>query len=167
MLLDVLVGADEEEFCALNEVVIKTYGTRPITLDVSVDGKFVDSYHSDGLIISSPAGSTAYSLSAGGPVLAPDVDALVINPICAHSLHSRPLVVSASSTVKVTVTSTSARGMVANVIIDGNNRYSMQMDESVIVTKSAKKAEFISVDGDSFYTKLLQKMNRWGTTLRQ
>ena len=161
MLLDVNINGDTK--CnALNEVVIKTAGTRPITLDVSVDGMFVDSFHSDGLIVSSPAGSTAYSLSAGGPVLAPEVDATVIIPICAHSLHSRPLVVSASSQIVVKLSGDHG----ATVSVDGANNGNLQKGGVVNVTKSHNVAVFLSDNKDNFYAKLLTKMNRWGTTLR-
>lgn len=145
---------------ALNEVVIKTAGTRPITLDLTVDGKFVDSYHSDGLIVASPTGSTAYSLSAGGPVLAPDVDALLIIPICAHSLHSRPLVINASSDVVIRLNGEHG----AYVSVDGGSNGVIGSNGTVRVSKSVKRVKFISADGDNFYSKLLKKMNRWGTT---
>lgn len=159
MLLDVDInGSAASE--ALNEVVIKTAGTRPITVDVSVDGKFADSFHSDGVIVSSPAGSTAYSLSAGGPVLAPGVDATVIIPICAHSLHSRPLVVNASAKISVKLSG----NLAASVSVDGADSGNLQVGESVTVTKSEKSVLFLTDGNENFYAKLLKKMNRWGTT---
>lgn len=161
MMLDVDINGDAR-LRALNEVVIKTAGTRPIKLDVSVNGMFVDSFHSDGLIVSSPAGSTAYSLSAGGPVLAPGVDATVIIPICAHSLHSRPLVVSASSQIVVKLSEDHG----ATVSVDGVNKGSLEKNGVVSVTKSQNKVVFLSDGKSNFYAKLLSKMNRWGTTLR-
>lgn len=148
---------------ALNEVVIRTAGTRPITLDVSIDGRFADTIHSDGLIVSSPAGSTAYSLSAGGPVLAPEVEAILIIPICAHSLHSRPLVVSASSQIAVGLSGE----LDATVSVDGVGVGNLQMGGVVSVTKSHNSAVFLSDGDDNFYKKLLAKMNSWGTTLRK
>jgi len=147
---------------ALNEVVIKSGGARPIFLDVSVDGRYVDSYHSDGLIISSPIGSTAYSLSAGGPIVAPNVDAFVINPICAHSLHSRPMVVGADSEIAVRL----GGDVSASLIVDGRNCLPFGAGDCVKITRSSHAAKFIALDGGNFYNKLLKKMNRWGTTLR-
>lgn len=157
MLLCVKAG----DFCerALNEVVVKSLTSRPIYVDVYVDGVFVDSYHSDGAIVSSPTGSTAYSLSAGGPILAPDVEAFVINPICAHSLHSRPLVVSAGSKVELRLKSDCA-----GVCVDGKSSFALQNGDVVCVSKSQKSAKFIRTRDEDFYKKLLQKMNRWGTT---
>ena len=162
MLLDVDINGKASSE-ALNEVVIKTAGTRPITVDVSVDGKFADSFHSDGVIVTSPAGSTAYSLSAGGPVLAPGVDATVIIPICAHSLHSRPLVVNASSEISVKLSG----NLAATVSVDGADSGSLQVGESVNVTKSENSVTFLTDGSENFYAKLLKKMNRWGTTQLQ
>ncbi|MCM1305767.1 MAG: NAD(+)/NADH kinase [Bacteroides sp.] len=161
MLLDVGING-EAQFNALNEVVIKTAGNRPITLDVSVDGKFADTFHSDGLIVASPTGSTAYSLSAGGPVLAPNVEAILIIPICAHSLHSRPLVVSSKSEIEVRLSGE----LCATVSIDGANNGGLKKGGVVNVSRSQKKAAFLSCKEDNFYSKLLTKMNRWGTTFK-
>ncbi|MDE5602192.1 MAG: NAD(+)/NADH kinase, partial [Clostridia bacterium] len=107
---------------ALNEVVVKSVSSRPICIDLYVNESYVDSYHSDGIIVSTPTGSTAYSFSAGGPVLTPDVEAIIINPVCPHSLHSRPLVVSASAEIMLCMNSTGVdgydRGAEASVSID-------------------------------------------------
>ncbi|MEG2541486.1 MAG: NAD(+)/NADH kinase [Clostridia bacterium] len=172
------------EHFALNDVVVKSNTTRPAVLKLYVDGKFVDTYHSDGLIVSTPTGSTAYSLSAGGPVLAPDVEAVVINPVCSHSLHSRPLVINAKSCVEIKFDDNKQ----VDVVVDGNkveisnenrneNLGGSEIDmsrvkqngisneaSSVKITKSTKCALFGYVDDSNFYKKLLDKMNRWGTT---
>lgn len=147
---------------ALNEVVVRSATSRPIYVDMSIDGTFVDSYHSDGAIVSSPTGSTAYSLSAGGPVLAPDVDALVINPICPHSLHSRPLVINSDSEVTLSLHGNE----IASVFADGRLIANIESGDVVKIVKSAEKANFIIDKEDDFYKKLLQKMNRWGVTSR-
>ena len=142
---------------ALNDLTVKSTTARPITLSVSVDGQFVDKYHADGIIVSTPTGSTAYSLSAGGPVLAPDVDAMVINPICPHSLHSRTLVVSGNSTVEITVDDEGA-------VVFTDSESCANVTNTIKIKKSSKTARFIDVDKRDFYNKLLEKMNRWGTT---
>ncbi len=144
---------------SLNEVVIKSKNSHPIFLDLYVDEHYVDTYRSDGAIVSSSTGSTAYALSAGGPVLAPNVDAFVILPICAHSLHSRPLVVSSDSVIRFTL-----RGTDANICIDGAYERSINSGEDVFVSRADVKAKFVTVDDDGFYKKLFQKMNSWGTT---
>lgn len=145
---------------ALNETVIKSATARPVSIKLYIDDEYVDSYHSDGLIVSTPTGSTAYSLSAGGPVLAPELDAIIVNPVCPHSLHSRPLVVSSSSKIKLTVLDGEA-----NLVVDGDIVDTISAGKDVFVEKSAKNACFIVADGRNFYKKLLQKMNRWGTTV--
>lgn len=160
MLLDVNVNGEASK-TALNEVVIKTAGTRPITLDVIVDGAYVDTFHSDGIIVSSPAGSTAYSLSAGGPLIAPDVDAMLIIPICAHSLHSRPLVVNSSAKVEIELLS----NYDAMVSVDGASSGILKKGK-ISVTRSSNKVTFLTAGKVAFYAKLLKKMNRWGTTLK-
>ena len=156
------VDCDDLHDTALNEIVLKSATSRPVFIDVYVDGKFVDSYHSDGAIVSSPTGSTAYSLSAGGPVLAPDVDAIVIIPICAHSLHSRPLVVGANSKIVLSLHGSET----ASVFADGKFIFSAKDGDEIVVNKSENKAKFIIANNDDFYKKLLQKMNRWGVTSR-
>lgn len=160
MLLKTEIG--DTAVYALNDTVIKSISTRPIYTTLKIDGAYVDSYHGDGLIISSPTGSTAYSLSAGGPVVSPDVDAFVINPVCAHSLHSRPLVVGASARIEITLSS----GENAAAIIDGGKVISLEKETVVVITKADKTAAFISVNDKNFYGKLLEKMNRWGTTVK-
>ncbi len=145
---------------ALNEVVIKSSTTRPIFIDLYVDDNYVDSYHSDGAIISSPTGSTAYSLSAGGPILSPDVSAFVVNPICAHSLHSRPLVISSSSRVTLKLSGDEN----ASACIDGGAVFDLPRDSAITVQKASNGVRFITKGDDDFYKKLFQKMNRWGTT---
>lgn len=157
-LIDVSVDG-EKITSALNEAVIKSVGLKPITVSAYVDGNFADNYHADGLIVSTPTGSTAYSLSAGGPVLAPNVDALIINPICAHSLHSRPLVVSGDSVIDVAVNDKNAE-----ICIDGSKEYSLANAKSVRICKSKNTAKFLSGNSDNFYSKLLEKMNVWGIT---
>ncbi len=152
-----------KNFNALNDIVIKSLSTRPIYLDLYVDGNFVDSYHSDGLILSTPTGSTAYSLSAGGPVIAPDVNAIIINPVCPHSLHSRALVVSDKSKIEVI-----AKGDEnAELIVDGDLQIELKNNEKAEIFKAKNKCKFIiDASQKSFYKRLLEKMNRWGTTYR-
>lgn len=153
------VGIDGSSFSALNEAVIKGSSPRPIYIDVYIDNKAVDCYHGDGVIVSTPTGSTAYSLSAGGPVLAPDVEGIIINPICAHSLHSRPLVVSAGSHIELKL-----RGGAATLCIDGEGAINLKDECSVCIQKSQRSAKFVAVENDNFYKKLLEKMNVWGST---
>lgn len=159
MLICTAVG---DSLCrkALNEVVVKSESTRPVYVDFFVDGDYVDTYHSDGVIVSTPTGSTAYSLSAGGPVLAPDVDAFTVLPICPHSLHSRPLVVSADSSIRFAMKGKES----ANINVDGHFIRKVDSGDNIFVSRADIKAKFVTLGDDGFYKKLFQKMNRWGTT---
>lgn len=154
------VQAQDNAYLALNEAVLKSETSRPLYIDVYVDKKFVDCYHGDGVIVSTPTGSTAYSLSAGGPVVTPDVEALVINPICAHSLHSRPIVVSSNSSIELVLKG----DLSANLCIDGENVKVLGENGRVCISKSEQVATFTQVNDGNFYKKLLEKMNVWGVT---
>lgn len=147
-------------FLALNDAVLKSAGSRPVTVSLYVNGHFSDSYRSDGVIVATPTGSTAYSLSAGGPVIAPDLDAIVINPVCPHTLHSRPLVVGGNAEIRLELSAEQT----ANLIVDGKPVAELGENSVIMVSKSSVYAAFISDGDDGFYEKLLNKMNRWGTT---
>ncbi len=155
--LETKIGS--ETYFGLNEIVIKTASTRPISIDLFIDDMYVDSYHGDGIIVSTPTGSTAYALSAGGPVLAPDVKAYTILPVCAHSLHSRPLVIADSSKILLKTANENIE-----VIVDGNLVVSIDNKTEIEIYKSENKSMFINFNKSNFYEKLLRKMNRWGTT---
>lgn len=157
-LLDVSCGSHIGY--ALNDAVVKSEGSHPIKLDLKLDGRYVDTYHGDGLIVSTAVGSTAYSLSAGGPVLEPGLDAFVINPICPHSLHSRPLVVSANANLQISINGRYP----AHMSLDGESVAALPANRTVIsIKKAANRARFVSFNYD-FFAKLLQKMNSWGRT---
>ncbi len=148
---------------ALNEVVIQrcTSGnefSNTINLHAEIDGSTVDNFSSDGLIISTPTGSTAYSLSAGGSILTPDINAFIMTPICPHSLHSRPIVFSDKSTVRVNQADKNCR---LNITVDGKVVQSFDGFSTVTIKKSDRFLEFISVDSNNFFDKLLIKLNIW------
>lgn len=150
-------------YYALNEVVIQrcTSGnafSNTINLHAEIDGSTVDNFSSDGLIISTPTGSTAYSLSAGGSILTPDLNAFIMTPICPHSLHSRPIVFSDKSTVRV---NQADKNCLLNITVDGKIVQSFDGFETVTIKKSDKFLEFISVDSNNFFDKLLIKLNIW------
>ena len=118
----------------------------------------MDNYTADGLIVSTPTGSTAYSLAAGGSVLTPDIDAFIMTPICAHSLHSRPVVYSDKSTL--TLTRTDKRGAI-NIVIDGATVDCLLDIDQIVVTKAPFKVSFITSFDNNFFNKLLIKLNIW------
>ena len=147
-------------FLALNDVVLRSDGTRPLTVSLFVDGQFADCYRSDGVIVATPTGSSAYSLSVGGPVLAPEVDAVIVNPVCPHTLHSRPIVAGGSSEIVLRLSSEES----ARLVVDGRDEGGLRASSVIAVRRSQTEARFVKVGESRFYERLLSKMNRWGTT---
>lgn len=159
-MLEITYG--DKKFIALNELVIQrsTGGqnfSNTVALKAEIDGSTVDNYLSDGVIISTPTGSTAYSLSAGGSILAPDLNAFILTPICAHSLHSRPVVFNADSELKIA----SSENSKLNVIIDGKIVDTVSVKTSFTIKKSDFVTEFITRGDKDFFNKLLIKLNIW------
>jgi len=144
---------------ALNDMVIgKGPLSRMLRLPTSVSGKYISTYASDGLIIATPTGSTAYSLSAGGPLVTPDLKVIIITPICPHTLSVRSLLVSSSETVEVSIES--GEGEVV-LTVDGQCGVELQPGDRVVVKDSGYKARLIAVGGTTFYDKLQTRL-RWG-----
>lgn len=146
-------------YCALNDVVItRSYITKMLRSEVQVDGVLVDTYASDGIIVATPTGSTAYSLSSGGPILSPDVEGIIIAPICPHSLHSRHFVVSDKNTITVKLLRAEPS---AYLNIDGVDVAKMFDDDIVIIKKASSSVEFIRLTKYNFFDKLQEKMRTW------
>ena len=143
----------------LNDVVVtKAALSRIIEMDVSVDGLFVSAFRADGLIISSPTGSTAYNLAAGGPILHPSLEAVVLTPICPHMLTNRPLVVSDRAVVEVRMRA--ARDGEVHITFDGQRGFALGADDVVTVTRSPKTIRLVKAPRD--YFEVLRKKLRWG-----
>ena len=158
------VTKGEDSFLALNDAVInREYDARMLEADVYVNDEFVDRYFCDGYIVSTPTGSTAYSLSAGGAILSPSVGAFILTSINSHSLHSRPIVVSENDEIKVAASDRSS----ANLIIDGAVAVGVRGGECVTVKKAEQTAKFVRLRGKSFYKNLLTKLNKWSVTEKE
>ena len=128
-------GRPESAGDVLNDVVInKASFSRIIELDVAVDGAFVSSFRADGLIVSSPTGSTAYNLAAGGPIVHPTLAAIVLTPICPHMLSNRPLVVSDAASIEVRLRA--ARDGDVQLTLDGQQGFPLAPQDTVTVTRS-------------------------------
>lgn len=146
---------------ALNDIVIKGDSfSRTSKLFLSVNDKVVCDYLADGLIIATPTGSTAYTLSAGGPVIVPGIDALVIVPICPHTLTARPLVIPACE--KITITSCKTCNKL-KMSADGQNSIDIGADDSIVIKKSDVEAKLVILEKENneFYTILREKL-QWG-----
>lgn len=160
-MLSVEIGG--RSFIALNDLVIErsTYGQKysnTISLSAYIDGSLVDNYLSDGIIVSTPTGSTAYSLAAGGSVLTPDIDAFILTPLCAHSLHSRPIVYSDKSELRILY---EKENTAVNVSVDGIIVGEFEGAVEAKITKSQYFTEFITSDKVNFFDKLLSKLSKW------
>lgn len=147
-----------EETTALNEVVITKGGfARIIMLKVFVDGKYFNTYPADGLIVSTPTGSTAYSMSAGGPLVAPSLDLMIITPVCPHALWARPLIISSHSRVKVILLSEQREAMLT---MDGQKGVKLMQGDAVIISRAPYQAKFIKLAGRDFFTILRKKLRQ-------
>ena len=151
---------------ALNDVVVtKATLSRIIELDVSVDGVFVSTFRADGLIVSSPTGSTAYNLAAGGPILHPTLPAIVLTPICPHMLTNRPLVVSDGSCIEVRLRA--AQDGEAHLTFDGQRGFPLRRQDSVQVTRSPRTLRLVTAAGRDYFAVLRTKL-KWGeSTVRE
>lgn len=156
-----LIRADEviASFLALNDVVLnKGAIARIMDFDLRVNGEFVSTYKSDGLIVSTPTGSTAYSLAAGGPVIVPSVEAFIVTPICAHTLTNRPLVLPDTVTIEVAVKS---QREAAYLTVDGQVGIAAHSEDIVRLRKSSSFVEIIHPPAKTYFEILRQKL-KWG-----
>jgi NAD+ kinase len=144
----------------LNDVVVtKAALSRIIELDVSVDGLFVSAFRADGLIVSSPTGSTAYNLAAGGPILHPALPAVVLTPICPHMLTNRPLVIGDESTIEVHLRS--SRDGEVHITFDGQSGFPLLNDDRVTVTRSSRSLRLVKAPSRDYFAVLRTKL-KWG-----
>ncbi len=143
---------------ALNDVVVtKTGMSRLIELEVFIDGQFVHKQRSDGLILATPTGTTAYSLSAGGPILHPTLDAIALVPICPHTLSNRPIAINSASKVEITLVYAEDAG----VHFDGQLQMAIQQGDKIMVQRAEKTVSLLHPLGHSHYDMLRDKLN-WG-----
>ncbi len=164
MMLSVRIEGRDEVRLALNDVVIaKGADSRMLSFEASVNGELVTRYAADGLILATPTGSTAHSISAGGPVVAPRVEAIIATPICPHTLSMRPLVIPPSSKVEVDMVSCDERTVVT---ADGFLAFGVKPGDRVVVERSEHTARLVEVAERSYYEILRIKM-RWAGGVRE
>ena len=153
-------GSPQSCKTVVNDVVVhKAEQTRIIRIRVSVDGEEVGRYTADGIIVATPAGSTAYSLSAGGPVMLPSVDAMVVTPICPHTLRVRPIVIPGSSEVTLEVIPRGTEE--ALVSLDGQIGCSLKRGEQIVTRRSPIAVHLVRLGQDGFFGRMRQKLE-WG-----
>ena len=155
-------GTSSGKACyALNDVVLSKRGDcRLITIKVYINDELADIYRADGLIISTPTGSTGYNLSAGGPVMVPDTEATVITPICAHSLNKRSLVVSARDRIVLELGQTKDfQEDEAVLVVDGRTVRGLSTGDRLEVIVPEDQTRIVKLSGVSFYKKMRDKLN--------
>jgi NAD+ kinase len=152
-------GSEIARHRALNDVVVnKSAMARILDLDLSFDGSYACSYKADGIIFATPTGSTAYSLSAGGPILYPQVGAFVVTPICPHALSNRPLVVPDDMKIELIVMTGQEA---AFLTIDGQVGVELRDADRVVVTKARSKLKLVRPN-DRVYFEILRAKLKWG-----
>ena len=141
---------------ALNDAVVANgVAARIVDIELSNNGELVNTYRADGLVIATPTGSTAYSLSAGGPIIDPKLSCFCVTPVCPHSLCARPLVFSDTSTLEVKNICT--REKVLHLTVDGRATFDLFFGDTVIITKSQMKTKLLRVKDEDFYSKIRQR----------
>ena len=154
-------GYDSTKLFALNDIFVTraTPAVRILTLVYRANGALVDSIAGDGLIVATATGSTAYSLSAGGPVVLPGLDCFVLTPVCPHTLNARPVVVSADE--RITVRILDDRGG-AQAVLDGRKLIPLNRDKpEITISRSAHKARFVRLEDRNYFTLLRSKLSEW------
>lgn len=153
-VLETIIGS--ETFFTLNDFVIhKRDFARMITINATIDGVPVAEYHADALIIATPTGSTAYSLSSGGPIVAPNCNVVVITPVSPHSLNMRPLVV--PDTVEIVLTPGAESG-ITSLVADGQSVASLDVQQPVVIRKSERVVKLLKRVQNSYYDLLKNKL---------
>ncbi|MGH9531677.1 MAG: NAD(+)/NADH kinase [Terriglobales bacterium] len=147
------------EYDALNDIVVsKSALARIVDFDVEIDSQFVSNYKADGLIVATPTGSTAYSLAAGGPILAPDVNAFVVTPVSPHALTNRPLVVRDTAEIVLIVRTTQEGAFLS---VDGQVGIPVQDGDRIVCAKSKHEVRLVRLENRTFFDVLRTKL-KWG-----
>jgi len=162
MMLDVEVHSGDrtiEDGSVLNDVVINRGNlSRMVDLEVIVDDRYLTTYKADGLIVSTPTGSTAYSLSAGGPIVFPMLHSIIINPICPHTLTNRPVMLPENAGIRVVLWS---KGMGATATLDGQLSYDLRSGDSIVIRKSKYVTNLVTSPRRD-YLQILRSKLGWG-----
>ena len=147
---------DRDRVTGINDVVIeKVLSQRLISIEVAVDGERFINYHADGLILATPTGSTAYNLSAGGPLVAPEVEALVLSPVAPHSLFSKSLVLDPETENMCTVVQDRSAG----VSVDGYDLGTVGPGDGITVRRGQESVRFVEISGRSFAARVKEKFH--------
>jgi len=149
----------EVTYRALNDIVIERgSSTRMVIISVTVDGKFFNRYAGDGIIIATPTGSTAYSLSAGGPIIVPPHEAIIVTPLSPHSLSQRAVVIKPDSKIKINIENASGKMLLS---IDGQTSVKIKNGQSISIERANNNVRLVKWKDKSYFDTLRAKLN-WG-----
>lgn len=153
---------------ALNDVVVARHGSlRILCLNIFVNGEFLCSLSADGVILSTPTGSTAYNLSAGGPIIEPSANMIVITPVCAHGMNSHSIVLPAEDRVTIEIgRSAHSEDIEAEVNFDGSRKALLKLEEKIEIRRSSRSTRLITIKGSSFLQTLQRKLYQAETGIR-
>ncbi|MEA3391979.1 MAG: NAD(+)/NADH kinase [Candidatus Marinimicrobia bacterium] len=158
MVLEAGIGNDPKKLYALNDVVLfRSNSSKLITMDVSINGNYMNRFRSDGLIVASPTGSTAYSLSCGGPIVAPGMNAFIINPICPHMLSNRPTVISGDSNILIRLKELEDG---CTISVDGQQDINAHKDTIIRIKQAPHKVKLVRSLNNDFFSVVRNKL-KW------
>ena len=145
---------------ALNDIVVGRYGlSRVMSLEVFVNDELLNVYHGDGILVTTPTGTTGYNLSAGGPIAKPDADLLMITPICVHSLYSRSIIVSPNDVIRIRIKEERKPQLTeAIATFDGRAGYKLKENDEIVISKSDKVTKFIKLGEKRFFDIVREKI---------
>lgn len=158
MVLEARIDDKEESLYALNDaVILRSHSSKLLTMDVTVDKNYMNTFRSDGLIVATPTGSTAYSLSGGGPILTPGMNAFVINPICPHMLSNRPTVISGDCLITIRFKELSGTCMLS---LDGQQDFPVHPDTVITVRRAPQRVLLVRSSEHDFFSVVRNKL-KW------
>lgn len=152
---------EENKEHALNDIVLTRHGSlRILNFDIYVNGQFLNHYSADGVIVSTPTGSTGYNMSAGGPIVEPKAELLLVTPICPHTLNTRSIILSAEDIIEVRIPmGKDGTPQEVEVNFDGNHKGILQTGDCIRITKSGRVTKFVRINQVSFLEVLHKKMS--------
>jgi len=158
-----VVSRHERPLFAINDCVLhRSPNSSLVEISIFIDGFFLNTFEGDGVILSTPNGSTAYSLAAGGPIISPEVDALLITPICPHTISNRPIIISSHRTICIKYVS--EKGPI-RLVADGLQHFEIAYGDSVQIEKSTKPFKLVQLQSVDYFSTLRGKL-RWTGKLR-
>ena len=157
---DVGTAGGPQSFVGLNEVLVeRSSRSRLVRLDVGIGGERLTTFNADGVIVATPTGSTAYALSAGGPIVSPRAECLVLAPVSPHMIFSRPFVLAPDETVEITVAADGDRVQEASVVLDGGQGCELGHGAGVVVKRHERRLRLVRLAGPGFLERLRVKLD--------